>query len=302
MSLVELCIYEGQGVVKPIEEMSFEEILNRSILLIDKHRGPTSYAIDKFISKILNVKKVGHAGTLDPNASGLLLILFGKANKAMDVIKSLDKEYVGLAYFHSEFSKEFLLNTIATKFIGELTQVPPVRSAVARRERKRKVYLFDVLEIDGKNVLFKVKCEAGLYVRKLIHDLGKEMKIGAHLKELRRIKIGDFSVKNAINIFKLKQIYNEKNEMKKYLIPIDVALAFLKKVFVKDSAIKSIANGYPLYYQGIVKVDDEIKSDELVAIYSLNNVLIAVGKSVCNAKELIENKKGMFVKIDKVFV
>ncbi|MEM5811389.1 MAG: RNA-guided pseudouridylation complex pseudouridine synthase subunit Cbf5 [Candidatus Aenigmatarchaeota archaeon] len=302
MSLVEVCIYEGQGIVKSIEEMSFEEILNRSILLIDKHRGPTSYAIDKFISKIFNVKKVGHAGTLDPNASGLLLILFGKANKAMDIIKSLGKEYVGLAYFHSEFTKEFLLNTIANKFIGEIIQVPPVRSAVARRERKRKVYFFDVLEIDGKNVLFRVKCEAGLYVRKLIHDLGKEMKIGAHLKELRRIKIGDFSVKNAISIFKLKQIYNDKNEMKKYLIPIDVALAFLKKVFVKDSAIKSIVNGYPLYYQGIVKVDDEIKSDELVAIYSLNNVLIAVGKSVCSAKELIENKKGMFVKVDKVFV
>ncbi|MCS7123572.1 MAG: RNA-guided pseudouridylation complex pseudouridine synthase subunit Cbf5 [Candidatus Aenigmarchaeota archaeon] len=298
MSLVELTIYES--LLKE-EEITFEELINRSILLIDKHKGPTSFSIDKFISKILSIKKVGHAGTLDPNASGLLPILLGKANKAMEIFKNLDKEYIALAYFHSDFTKEALEKTI-TKFIGEIIQVPPVRSAVARKERKRKVYSLEILEIENRNVLFKISCEAGLYVRKLIHDIGKEMKIGAHLKELRRTKIGNFLVKNAISIYKLKQIYNNKEELKKYLIPIDIALSFLKKVFIKDNAIKSISNGYPLYYQGIVKIDDEIKENENVAIYALNNKLIAIGKSVCSAKKLIENKKGMFAKIDSVLI
>jgi len=298
MTLIEISRYEQEEI--EIREKSFEEILNRSIILIDKHRGPTSYSIDRFVSNLIGVKKVGHAGTLDPNASGLLPILISKANKCMDILKNLEKEYVGIAYFHEEFDEEELRKTIKEKFIGEIIQVPPVRSAVARYPRKRKIYSFDVLEIEGKNVLFKVKCEAGVYIRKLVFDLGKTMNINAHLKELRRISVGEFKVENAINIYNLKEIAKNKEELKKVLIPVDIALSFLKKVFVKDSAIKNLIKGSPLYYPGIVKVDDEIKKDDLVAIYSLRNELIAIGIAKIDAKKILEIKKGIFCKVDKV--
>lgn len=284
------------------KEKSLEEILKSCILLIDKHKGPTSYAIDKFIADCLKIKKIGHAGTLDPNATGLLLILINKANKAMDVLKSLDKKYVGIIYFHKDFDEELLRKVIAEKFIGEIIQVPPVRSAVARVPRRKKIYYFDILEIEGRNVLFEVSCEAGVYVRKLAVDIGKEIGVNAHLKELRRISIGNFSIKNAISIHEFKEVLKNGEELKKVLLPTNLALSFMKKIFVKSTAIPNLIKGSPLFVNGIVKLDDNINENDIVAIYSLDNEIIAIGIAKMNSEEIVKSNKGLAVKIDKVLL
>jgi len=120
--------------------------------------------------------------------TGILPIALENATKAMSVLMGLDKEYVGVMHLHKDFN-ENLLKDAVLNFIGKIKQIPPVKSAVRRVERERIIYFFDIVEKEGKDVLFKVGCEAGTYVRKLCHDIGQFLKIGAHLTELRRTKV-----------------------------------------------------------------------------------------------------------------
>lgn len=148
-------------------DRTIEELINTAVIILDKHAGPTSHQVTKWVKEIFQVSKAGHAGTLDPAVTGVLPVALGSAVKAMPVLSGLDKEYVGVMHLHHDVDTETLRKVIAEKFVGEIVQIPPVKSAVARRPRKRKVYFFDVLEKEGKDVLFKVGCEAGVYIRKL---------------------------------------------------------------------------------------------------------------------------------------
>src|SRR3990172_658016 len=110
-------------------------------------------------------------GTLDPQVSGVLPITLGRACKLSDYFMHKDKEYVGIIRLHEDISEEELKKEIQ-KFIGKITQLPPVRSRVKREEREREIKTFEILEKNGKDVLFKTEVEAGTYIRKLIHDIG----------------------------------------------------------------------------------------------------------------------------------
>ena len=131
---------------------------------IDKPRGPTSHDVCMIIRKILNVEKVGHSGTLDPQVTGVLPIAIGKATRLLRYLEH-DKEYVGVMHLHEDFPEEKLREAIK-KFVGKITQLPPKRSAVKRAEREREIYSFEILEKQGKEVLFRVHCQAGTYIRK----------------------------------------------------------------------------------------------------------------------------------------
>jgi H/ACA ribonucleoprotein complex subunit 4 len=234
-----------------------------------------------------------------------LPIALENATKAMPVLMGLDKEYVGVMHLHKEVPEDLLRQTVI-KFIGKITQLPPVKSAVARREREREIYFFDVLEIEGKDVLFKVGCEAGTYVRKLIHDLGIPLG-GAHMTELRRIKAGSFAEEQSHSLLEIKDAYEfwkEGNEekLRKILIPVEFAVLHVKRIFVKDSAIESICNGSPVYPGGIARIQEGIERGETVAVYSLKEELIALGIARLSSKEMFERKKGVAVRTDRVFM
>ncbi|MEM7821194.1 MAG: RNA-guided pseudouridylation complex pseudouridine synthase subunit Cbf5 [Candidatus Aenigmatarchaeota archaeon] len=288
---------------KPPEERTVKELIKTSILVIDKHFGPTSHQITAWVKEIFNVKKAGHAGTLDPAATGVLPIAIENATKAIPLLMGLDKEYVGVMHLHKEVDENLLKRTVL-KFIGEIVQVPPVKSAVSRRPRKRKVYYFDLIEIDGKDVLFKIGCEAGTYVRKICSDLGMTLGFGAHLKELRRTRVGNFTEENAVPLIHVYDAIKDLNEeiIRKILIPIEFAIPHVKKVFVKDSAIHSIVSGSPLFVSGITRIQDGIKPEEKVAIYSLKNELVAIGVAKMSSKEMFEKKEGTAVRTDRVFL
>ncbi len=286
---------------------SIEEHIQNSILIVDKHSGPTSHQITQWVRQIFNVKRAGHAGTLDPKVTGVLPVALENATKAMPVLMGLDKEYVGVMHLHKEINEDILRKTIAEKFLGKVIQLPPIKSAVARRPRERKIYYFDILEIDGKDVLFKIGCEAGTYVRKIVHDLGITLRVGAHMTELRRTKVGNFAEDQAWPLIKIKDAYEfwkegDESLLRKILIPVEEAISHVKKVFVKDSAIYSITCGAPVYVKGITRIQEGIEKGEIVAIFSLKEELIALGIAKMNSKEMFERKKGIAVRTDRVFM
>ncbi|MCS7105915.1 MAG: RNA-guided pseudouridylation complex pseudouridine synthase subunit Cbf5 [Candidatus Aenigmarchaeota archaeon] len=237
--------------------------------------------------------------------TGVLPVALDNATKAMSVLLGLDKEYIGVMHLHKQISEEILREEVK-KFVGKIVQVPPVRSAVARKPREKNIYFFDILEIEGKDVLFKVGCQAGVYVRKLVSDLGLRIG-GAHLTELRRTKAGNFTEDQAHSLTEIKDAYEfwkegRENFLKEILIPVEYAVLHLKRVFVKDSAVDSICHGAPVFCSGLTRIQEGIEKNEIVAVYTLKEELVALGKAVLSSKEMFERKKGIAIKTDKVFM
>jgi len=194
-----------------------------------------------------------------------------------------------------------------TNFIGKIVQIPPVKSAVARRPREREIKFFDVLEVDGRDVLFKVGCEAGTYIRKLVHDLGMALGVGAHMTELRRTKAGNFTEDQAHSLVSVKDAYEfwkEGNEkpLRELLIPVEYAILHVKRIFVKDSAIDAICHGAPVFASGICRIQKEIVRGETVAVYSLKEELVALGIAKMTSEEMMKKSRGVAIRTDRVFM
>jgi H/ACA ribonucleoprotein complex subunit 4 len=273
-----------------------QDLISRSVINLDKPFGITSRQAVIEIKRIFNCEKAGHVGTLDPRVTGVLVVALNKATKAMPVLMGLDKEYEGVIYLHKDVDKKIIEKTISDHFLGEITQVPPVKSHVAREPRKRMVYSFDIIEKDGKNVIFKTKVQAGTYIRKLCSDIGERLGTGAHMKELRRTKVGHFTIEDSHSLEDIKKACEESNEilLKKILIPIEKTISYVKKVYVKDSSIKPIRNGAPISRKDIIKIQPNIKIEEVVGIFSLKDELIALGIAKIN------KKKEFIIRTDRV--
>lgn len=226
--------------------MNTEDYLNGQIILIDKPLHWTSFqAVNKMkyalINKIGLPKKfkIGHAGTLDPLASGLLLICTGKFTKRITELQGQAKEYTGTFYigattpsydleteidqtFNTSHIDESLIRETVKQFLGEIDQKPPIFSAIKKEgvrlyeharagkeveieTRKTTIYEFEITRIALPEVDFRVVCSKGTYIRSLAFDFGKAMKSGSHLIALRRTKIGDYDVANAMDITLFEQ-------------------------------------------------------------------------------------------------
>jgi H/ACA ribonucleoprotein complex subunit 4 len=217
------------------------------------------------------------------------------------------KEYIALMHLHKEIDEQLLRNTF-NKFIGKITQLPPVRSHVKRQYRQREIYYSDILEINGRDVLFKVGVESGTYIRKLIHDMGEELKVGAHMSELRRTKVSTLSERDSLvtlqDLEDAVYFYKEEKDSRlldRCLGSIESAIDFLPKIFVSDTAVDPICHGSPLAVPGAVKLT-EFEKDETVAIMTLKGEIIALGKAVMSAEEIKTAKKGVAVKTDSVIM
>jgi tRNA pseudouridine55 synthase len=211
-----------------------DDFLNGQVLLIDKPLGWSSFqAVNKLkwaIRKKFNLKKfkIGHAGTLDPLATGLLVICTGKFTKKITEYQGQEKEYTGVftlgattpsydleteinEIFSTDHITPYLIQKTTDQFIGEIEQVPPVFSALKKdgkrlyefaREgkavdipkRKVSVSAFEIIKVDNLNIHFRIACSKGTYIRSIANDFGEALNSGAHLTSLRRTKIGDFNV------------------------------------------------------------------------------------------------------------
>ena len=204
------------------------------VLLIDKPLGWTSFDVVRKIRNKIKVKKVGHAGTLDPLATGLLVVCTGKKTKTIESIQVTEKEYTGTITLgnttesydlEKEFNGEYAIDHITEKlifdstqeFLGDIEQIPPIHSAIKvdgqrvyKKARKGElvelkprpvtIYEFEIVKIEMPNVHFRIRCSKGTYIRSIAHDFGKALNSGAHLSSLRRTKVGDYDVKKALSI------------------------------------------------------------------------------------------------------
>lgn len=220
--------------------ISKEDYLSGQVLLIDKPLNWTSFqVVNKLrweIRQAFNIKKikVGHAGTLDPLATGLLVICTGKMTKQIDTFQGQVKEYTGTLVLggttpsydlETEINETFpishiteaMIHEATNQFIGDIQQYPPIFSALKKdgkrlyefaragetveiKPRTVTVSEFEITKIDGSNIDFRVVCSKGTYIRSLANDFGKALNSGAHLSVLRRTKIGDFHVDNSLTI------------------------------------------------------------------------------------------------------
>ena len=223
-----------------IDSFSFNDIDEGKVILVDKPINWTSFDVVKYIRKSLQHKfkikkiKVGHAGTLDPLATGLLIICIGKQTKNISKYQDLAKTYTGkfkLGESTPSFDAETDVNEkfeydhitinnlkkLANEFIGNSLQKPPIFSAIKKDgkrlynyarenkeieidEREIQIYNFEILDFNSPYVEFKIDCSKGTYIRTIANDFGKRLNSGSYLYELRRTKIGEFSVLNAIDI------------------------------------------------------------------------------------------------------
>ena len=256
----------------------------KSVILIDKPAGPTSYEVVDKACRILGVEKAGHAGTLDPNVTGLLLIALDEARKCMPLLSGLDKEYEGQMLFHADIEEE-RIRELAREFTGKIRQIPPVRSAVSRKERERIVYEFEIISVESRITSFRILCEAGTYIRKICHDMGEAEGSGAHMAILRRTKVGPFSLNEAISLEMLEK------EPEKHLIQLEDAL---KRIGIREIAIKpefaqKARNGSPIERRFAESLPEGIKKGENIWISSEGKI-IGIGKTIRNCPENLSSK------------
>ena len=223
-----------------MEENNFEE---GKVLLIDKPLHWTSFDVVRKIRNLIRIKKVGHAGTLDPLATGLLIVCTGRYTKKINEYMAQEKEYTGCITIggvtptfdleseqqvfkpSDHFSDAEILNT-TKKFTGEILQVPPIHSAIkqqgkavylkARRgeevilePRKITIHAFEITQINLPQVHFKVVCTTGTYIRSLANDFGAALGCGGYLSELRRTRIGNFTAQDAMTIDQFQESFKQ---------------------------------------------------------------------------------------------
>ncbi len=277
------------------EKRTVEELMQKGFFIVDKPFGPQSKQVSTWIKKELNLKKAGHFGTLDPNATGVLPVGINSGTRVNNILSNADKEYIFEAVLHEEKEEEEVKQKLL-EFKGTNEQTPPEKSAVKREEREREVYEIELLEKNDKKVLGRVKCESGFYVRVLISQLGEKLGTEAEMDELRRTKQGHLSEEDANTLQDIVDAYhfwkqdNREKEIRNVLHPIEKAVEHLPKIAVKDSAVNAVANGADLGASGISKFQDGIKEGDEVAITTLKGELIAIAEAEMSSEKLYEEE------------
>ena len=252
-----------------------------AFLLVDKPRGPSSHQVTAWARDLLGVDRAGHAGTLDPNVSGLLWVGVGPALKLLPLVLEFPKRYVGVVNLHGSMPARDLARGLA-EFVGPIYQTPPVRSAVRRERRIRTIHRLELLESDGTRLLLDVVADSGTYVRTLAVDLGEALGVGAHLEELRRTATGPFTESQSAPLTALadavaRRDAGEAAPLLALLHPIEEVWREFPTVVLKDSAVSAVAHGAGLARGGILALPRPFARDARVALVDRTGVLIATG-------------------------
>ncbi|MCC8160842.1 MAG: tRNA pseudouridine(55) synthase TruB [Oscillospiraceae bacterium] len=253
------------------------------IVIIDKPPMRTSHDMVYFIRKLTGIKKVGHTGTLDPMATGVLPVCIGSATKAADMLTLSDKRYIaemvlGMTTDTQDADGEVLtecaadcseeeIRSAVSGFIGEIEQIPPMYSAikqngkklyelarkgieVERKSRKVTINSIDILKIDGARVTIDVCCSKGTYIRTLCEDIGIRLGTGAYMNTLRRVKTGPFTIEESHTLGELEDL-KRQGTLESVIIPVDRLFADYPSVRLNEKQVKSVTNGVRMTYNGI---------------------------------------------------
>lgn len=276
------------------------------VINIYKNTGMTSFDVVAMVRRVAKMKKVGHTGTLDPAASGVLPVCLGKATKIIDYIMENKKVYrvnlkLGMVTDTydlegevlrekdaSHITKDEILNCI-NSFVGTIDQVPPMYSAlkqngvrlyelarqgieVHREARKVTIYSIENIKIESNdNIQMDVCCSKGTYIRSLCYDIGEKLNVGATMTALERIQNGPFTKEEAINIEDLTEELLEK-----HIISIEKALDSFEKIIVNEKFGKLLRNGVKVFDNRMYS--EEVEFNKLYRVYEDNGVFLGLGK------------------------
>ncbi len=291
-----------------LDNLPIDYLLTNGVVVLDKPAGPTSHEVATWVRKILGVDRAGHSGTLDPAVTGILPIGIANGTKVMQALLPAGKEYVCVMELH-DLAPENEIRRVVAEFTGKLYQRPPIKSSVKRVLRVREVYYSNIIEIKGRLVLFRVGCQAGTYIRKLCFDIGEVLGVGAHMRELRRTRVGKYMEDPRLcTLHDLKDAYmfwkedEEEEELRRYLLPIESALEHLPEIVVRDSAVDAICHGANLAASGVLRLHSGIRRGNLFALKTLKGEAIALMKSLHDSDAIAKAKTGIVAEIERVLM
>ena len=201
------------------------------------------------------------------------------------------------------------MKNVLAEFQGTIYQRPPVRSSVKRRLRTRTIYYIDFFEMDERNVLFKVGCEAGTYIRKLCYDVGEVLGCGAHMQELRRTRVGPFvEDKSLVTFHDISYLFSQWQETKdesllrKFVYPMEKALELMPKINVRDSAVDALCHGAHLTAPGVLSLDAGIKIGDTVAVFTQKGEAVTMSKAFVSSEKMLKMDHGFVAKTKRVLM
>ena len=289
-------------------ERKIDDLLDNCIIFVDKQSGPTSHQIVSWVRSMLNQKKAGHSGTLDPQVTGLLPIGLGNSTKALPILLYGPKEYVAVLRLHNSVNRDKLYDCLEN-FKGPIYQRPPQRSAVKRVTRTRTIHELEVLDEESRLLCLRVLCEAGTYIRKLVYDIGEIMQCGATMIELRRTRVMHIDEQNHFvrlhelsdAVYRLKH-ENDDTKFRQLVQPVEFIAKPLKSITVRCSAIDSLCHGAQLAIPGILKISKGISKHDNISILSQKGELIALADALLSSDDIVNNKKGIACSTKRVIM
>lgn len=276
--------------------------MRNGILNVYKEKGYTSHDVVAKLRGILGQKKIGHTGTLDPDAEGVLPVCLGKATKLCDMLTDKDKTYEAVLLFgkttdtqditgavlterDSSFLTEESVSRCIQSFLGEYEQIPPMYSAlkvngkklyelaragvtVERKARTVQIYDIEILRMELPRVSMRVRCSKGTYIRTLCHDIGQELGCGACMESLLRTKVSRFSLEDSLRLVQIEQ-YRDEGRLDEIILPIDTVFQNLPSYAVMEKYTSLAYNGNSLRREFFVQTHSQnsLKNGQMVRIY-----------------------------------
>lgn len=230
--------------------------------------------------------------------TGVLPIALEGATKVVQALLLSGKEYVCVMRLHKP-TLEKKVKGVLEEFQGKIYQRPPIRASVKRRLRTRTVYYLDFLEMKEKNVLFKVGCQSGTYIRKLCFDIGEVLGCGAHMQELRRTRAGPFTENEKLSTLydvlyygdKWREDGNEEN-LRKIIQPMEMALELLPKIYIRDSAVAAVCHGAYTTAPGILSLETGIRKKDGVVVFTQKGEAVALARALASSEQILDMDHG----------
>tara|TARA_B110000483_G_scaffold5660_1_gene6707 strand:+ start:2048 stop:3016 length:969 start_codon:yes stop_codon:yes gene_type:complete len=274
-----------------------EERLEAGFILLDKAAGPSSHQVASWARDMFGLERLGHGGTLDPFATGVLPLMAGKSMKLTKKILTHNKTYICVFRFASEPDSK-MLEEVMSNMTGRVFNVPPEISAVKIQVRSRRIFTFEKLDFKNNQMVARVECEAGTYIRTMARDMGLLLNMKVELKELRREVSGIFKLEDCVTLQQLADAYwlwkelSQPEALLRIIHPIEKLLLDYPSVTVKDSAAAALSHGAPLLRPGIVSIDSAIDDGRDIVVNTMKGETVGIVNMLVTSDSVKDMESG----------
>ena len=289
------------------DERTLEQLLASGFILVDKPAGPTSHQLAAWARDLLELDRLGHGGTLDPFATGVLPLMAGRCMKITNKILKHKKTYIAVFRFRNMPDESDLKKTIAS-MTGRIYNVPPEVSAVKVQVRTRTIHAFELLDVEGNDAIARISCDAGTYIRTMARDMGLLLNTPVTLKELRRETSGMFELTDCVTMDQLADAVwlwkecGQEEALKAIVHPIEKLLIDVPRCEVKDSAVAALAYGAPLLLPGLISIPKGLKKGTELMVSSLKEEAVGFVKLKADSNDIIAMESGEIARPSMVLI